>query len=81
MSGLIVLNPSVSLGFPALGVAMSLPFSHASEGLVVAGRRQMADRADCGRTLARSHSDFDALLVGSEVSVLVNRTSETMAAV
>jgi len=49
--------------------------------LVVAGRRQMAARADCGRTLARSHGDFDALLVGTEVGVLVDKTRETMAAV
>jgi hypothetical protein len=31
--------------------------------LVVTGRRQMATRADCGRTLERSHGDFDALPV------------------
>ena len=49
--------------------------------LVVAGRWQKAPRADCGRTSARSHGDFDALLVGTEVSVLVDKTSETMAAV
>lgn len=29
--------------------------------LVVPGRRQMAARADCGRTLARSQDNFDAL--------------------
>jgi len=49
--------------------------------LVVTGRRQMALRADCGRTLARSHGHFDTLLVGTEVGVLVDKTSETMAAV
>ena len=42
---------------------------------------QMAARADCGRTLARSHGHFDTLLVGTEVGVLVDKTSETMAAV
>ena len=36
--------------------------------LVVTGRRQMAARADCGRTVARSHGHFDALLVGTEVA-------------
>jgi hypothetical protein len=41
----------------------------------------VAARADCGRTLARSHGDFDALLVGTEVGVLVDKTPETMAAV
>src|SRR6476620_1940527 len=49
--------------------------------LVVTGRRQMAARTDCGRTLARSHGHFDTLLVGTEVGVLVDKTSETMAAV
>jgi hypothetical protein len=41
----------------------------------------MAARADCGRTLARSHGHFDTLLVGTEVGVLVDKPSETMAAV
>jgi len=49
--------------------------------LIVTGRRQMASRADCGRTLARSHNHFDTLLVGTEVGVLVDKTSEGMAAV
>ena len=41
----------------------------------------MAARADRGRTLPRSHGHFDTLLVGTEVGVLVDKTSETMAAV
>ena len=49
--------------------------------LIISDGRLMAARADCGRTLARSHSHFDTLLVGAEVGVLVNKTSETMAAV
>ena len=49
--------------------------------LVVTGRRQMAARVDCGRTLARSHGHFDTLLAGTEVGVLLDKTSETMAAV
>jgi hypothetical protein len=49
--------------------------------LAVTGRRQMAARADCGRTLARSHGHFDTLLVGTGVGVLVDKTSVTMAAV
>jgi hypothetical protein len=49
--------------------------------LVVTGRRQMAARADCGRTLARSYGHFDALLVGNEAGVLVDKTSKTMTAV
>src|SRR6185436_6873317 len=59
------------------GNELKAPFGE----LVVTGRRQMAARADCGRTLARSHDDFDTLLVGTEVGVLVDKTSETMAAV
>src|SRR5437868_12459938 len=49
--------------------------------LIVTGLRQMAARADCGRTLAGSHDHFDTLLVSTEVGVLVDKTSETMAAV
>jgi hypothetical protein len=41
----------------------------------------MAARADCDRTLARSHGYFDALLVATEVGVLVDKTPETIAAV
>jgi hypothetical protein len=32
-------------------------------------------------TLARSHGHFDTLIVGTEVGVLVDKTSKTMAAV
>jgi len=49
--------------------------------LIVTGRRQMAARADCDRTLARSYGHFDALLVGTEVGLLVDKTPEAMAAV
>jgi len=49
--------------------------------LVVTGRGQMAARADSGGTLPRSHGHFDALLVGTEVGVLVDKAPETMAAV
>jgi hypothetical protein len=49
--------------------------------LVVTGRRQMAMRADRGRTFARSHGHFDALPVSTEVHLLVGKTSETVAAV
>jgi hypothetical protein len=49
--------------------------------LVVAGRRQMAARADYGRTFARSQDHFDAFLVGTEPGVLIDKTSKTMAAV
>jgi hypothetical protein len=45
------------------------------------GRRQMAARADCGRTLARSQDDFAALLVGTETGVLIDKASKMVAAV
>jgi hypothetical protein len=41
----------------------------------------MAAREGCCRTFARSHNYFDALLVGTETGVLIDKTSETMAAV
>src|SRR5438045_1034784 len=62
---------------PPQGNELKAPFGE----LVVAGSRQMAARADCGRTVPRSHGHFDTLLVGTEVGVLVDKTSETMAAV
>ena len=49
-----------------------LPFGE----LVVTGRRQMAARADRGRSVARSHGDFDALLGGTEIGELVDKTQE-----
>jgi len=62
---------------PPQGNELKAPFAE----LVVTGRRQMAARADCGRTLARPYGHFDALLVGTEVGVLVDKTPETIAAV
>src|SRR5262245_19115309 len=41
----------------------------------------MAERADCGRTFARSHDHFDAPLVGTETGAFIDKTSSTMAAV
>ena len=41
----------------------------------------MAARADCDGTLARSYGHLDALLVGTEVGLLVDKTPVTMAAV
>ena len=59
------------------GNELKAPFGE----LVVTGRRQMAARADCGRALARSHSYFDALLVGSEAGLLINKSLKAVAAV
>jgi hypothetical protein len=62
---------------PPQGNELKAPFRE----LVVTGRWQMATRAHCGRTLARSYGHFDAILVGTEMGLLVDKTSETMAAV
>jgi hypothetical protein len=59
---------------PPQGDELKAPFGE----LVVTGRRQMGARADCGRPLARSRGHFDALLVGTQVGVLVDKTPETM---
>src|ERR1017187_9367105 len=59
------------------GNELKAPFGE----LVVTGRRKKAARAGRGPTLARSYGHFDALLVGTEVGVLVDKTPETMAAV
>ena len=41
----------------------------------------MATRTDGRRTLARSHGYLNALLVGTEPDVVVDKTSKTMTAV
>ena len=59
------------------GNELKAPFAE----LIVTGRRQMAARADCDGPLARSYGHLDALLVGTGVGLLVDKTPETMAAV
>src|SRR5215467_6376265 len=49
--------------------------------LVVTRCRQMTARADGRRTTAGTHGDFDALLVGTEAGMLVDKAPEMMAAV
>jgi hypothetical protein len=49
--------------------------------LIVAGRGLMAARADGGGTLARSHGDLNALVVGSESGLVVDESPEAVAAV
>jgi len=49
--------------------------------LIVAGSRLMAARADRGRTLARPHGNFDALVVRTECGAMIDKSSEAMAAV
>jgi hypothetical protein len=83
MSLLVTICPIAPLGLPhAVPVAGYLAKLRLRFGeLVVTGRRQMTARADCGRTPARSHGHFDTLLVGTEVGLQVDKTSETIAAV
>jgi hypothetical protein len=54
---------------PPHGNEFKAPFAE----VVVTGCRQMAARADCGRTLPRSHGRFDALRFGTEVGVPVDK--------
>ena len=49
--------------------------------LIVAGRGLMAPRADGGGTLARSHEDLYALVVGSESGLVVDESPEAVAAI
>ena len=49
--------------------------------LIITGRWLVAAGTNRRRTLARTHRDFDALVIGTEVSMLVNETPEMMAAV
>jgi hypothetical protein len=49
--------------------------------LVVTGRRQAAARADRGRSLARPHGKFDALVVRTEACAMIDKSAEAMAAV
>jgi hypothetical protein len=55
---------------PPQGNELKAPFG----GLVVTGRWQVAAPADCGQTLARPHGYLVALLGGTEVGVLVDKT-------
>jgi hypothetical protein len=59
------------------GDELKAPFGE----LVVTGCRQMATRADCGRTLVRSYGHSEALFVGAEAGALVYKTPEAIAAV
>jgi hypothetical protein len=43
--------------------------------LILSGSRLVAARADCGRTLARAHQNFDTLFVRTKACVLVDKAS------
>src|SRR5262249_6248105 len=49
--------------------------------LVIAGRRPMAPRTDRGRAFARPYRYFDTLLVRGESGVMIDKSTEVMAAV
>lgn len=49
--------------------------------LIVTGRRPMATGTNCRRTFARTYGDFDAFVIGTEASMLVNEAPEMMAVV
>ena len=49
--------------------------------LIITRRRLMAAGTNRRRTLARTHGDFDAFVIGTEAGMLVNETPEMMAAV
>ena len=49
--------------------------------LIVSGGRLMAARTNRRRTLARTHGDFNALVIGTEAGLLVNESRKAVAAV
>jgi hypothetical protein len=49
--------------------------------LVVTGRRVMATRADRGGALPWPHQHFDALVVGTEASPMVDESAKAVTAV
>jgi len=67
--GVLALAEIIGSQPPLLRMNSKAPFGE----LVVAGCREMATRADCGRTLSRSHGHFDVLFIGPEVRVLIYR--------
>jgi RNA polymerase sigma-70 factor (ECF subfamily) len=49
--------------------------------LIVTGGWLMAAGTDCRRTLARTHSDLNTLVIGTETGIPVNESRKTVAAV
>jgi len=49
--------------------------------LIIARGWLMAARTNRGRALARTHANFDALVIGAEGGIVVNEATEMMAAV
>jgi hypothetical protein len=46
--------------------------------LIVSGPRLMAPRANGPRTLARTHGDVDAFVIGTESGVLINESGKAV---
>jgi len=49
--------------------------------LIITGRRLMATGTNRRRTFARTHGDFDALVIRTEAGLLINKAPEMMTAV
>jgi hypothetical protein len=49
--------------------------------LIVSGGRLMAARTNRRRTFARTHGDFDALVIGTETGLLLNESRKVVATV
>jgi hypothetical protein len=49
--------------------------------LIVSGGRLMAARTNRRRTFARTHGDFDALVIGTETGLLINESRKVAATV
>jgi hypothetical protein len=45
--------------------------------LIVSGGRLMAARTNRRRTFARTHGDFDALVIGTETGLLINESRKS----
>jgi hypothetical protein len=46
---------------------------------IVSGRQLVAAGTNCPRTSARTHGDFDALVIGTETGVLINESRKVVA--
>ena len=69
------------LGDPVLQRDCSRRGQQRSATLIVTGSRLMAARTYSDRTTARPHYYFNALFIGAEVGVLVDKAAKTVAAV
>jgi hypothetical protein len=59
------------------GNELKAPFGE----LIVSGRQLVAAGTNCPRSSARTHVDFDALVIGTETGVLINESRKVVATV